>query len=352
MYGTPDSHRRYADEIAKWQDRQTEPTANVTIKQLTLLYLKRCENHYRKDGKITSEVHCVRSALRHVNRLYRDEPADQFNPMMLAQVRAAMVSSEKYVRYTINKAVGRIVRCWKWGVSQGLVRVATYQALMTLQGLQEGRCDCPEGEPVEPVSLADVEAVLPLLAIPLQGAARFQLATASRPNEALQLRLRDLDRSGAVWIYRPGSHKTTHHGKDRLILVGPRAQAVILDHATADPEAYVFGVPGSGGKKAYRRDNYALAIRRGCERVFEMPKELRRLKRDDPEDQKQRAKEWRQEHVWTPNQLRHTAATAIRKAAGTVEAAKVILGHAELRTTEIYAERDLAAAAEIVNKVG
>lgn len=350
-HGTPESHRRYSDEIAKWQARQTEQTENVTIRELTLLYLKRSEQHYRKDGKITSEVHCIRSALRTLNRLYKDKLANQFTPVMLAQVRSAMIESDRE-RESINRNVGRIVRCWKWGVSQGLVSVSTYQALTTLQGLQAGRCDARESKPVQPVKLTDVDAIRDEIAATLWGAIQFQLATAARPNEALSLRLCDIDRTGDVWIYTPDSHKTQHHGKSRIIFCGPKAQAVIAEFTTiADPEAYLFAVPGSEGKKAYRRDNYGLAIRRACERAFNMPKELRRLKRDSPEELKRQAKEWREKHVWTPNQLRHTAATEIRKSSD-VETAKTILGHSELRTTEIYAERELTRAAEIIGKIG
>ena len=54
---------------------------------------------------------------------------------------------------------------------------------------------------------------------------------------------------------------------------------------------------------------------------------------------------------WSPLQLRHTAATAIRAKYG-VEAAKVILGHTKVETTQIYAERDLGKAREIMAEIG
>ena len=54
---------------------------------------------------------------------------------------------------------------------------------------------------------------------------------------------------------------------------------------------------------------------------------------------------------WYPHQLRHNAATALRKEFG-VEVAGVILGHRQLTVTQIYAERDEARAAEVITKVG
>ncbi len=54
---------------------------------------------------------------------------------------------------------------------------------------------------------------------------------------------------------------------------------------------------------------------------------------------------------WTPNQLRHSCATRLRKEYG-VEAARVILGHAKLETTEIYAEIDEKKSRDIMKRVG
>ena len=60
---------------------------------------------------------------------------------------------------------------------------------------------------------------------------------------------------------------------------------------------------------------------------------------------------WRRDHRWSPNQLRHNAATYLRKQFG-IEAARVVLGHSSAAVTEVYAELDLAKAADIMAKVG
>jgi site-specific recombinase XerD len=49
--------------------------------------------------------------------------------------------------------------------------------------------------------------------------------------------------------------------------------------------------------------------------------------------------------------LRHSAATIIRRQYG-AEAAQAVLGHAELSTTEIYAEKSLEAARQIMREIG
>ena len=115
-------------------------------------------------------------------------------------------------------------------------------------------------------------------------------------------------------------------------------------------------------RERYTKNSYNLAIQRGCEAAFGMPKHLRNVRRTVsklPETERAAAKKrlnaeaaaWRKEHCWSPNQLRHSRATIIRERYG-IEAAQVVLGHSDARTTEIYAERDFAAAARIMREIG
>src|SRR5262249_19361178 len=54
--------------------------------------------------------------------------------------------------------------------------------------------------------------------------------------------------------------------------------------------------------------------------------------------------------VWPPNQLRHTAATAIRARYG-LDAAEAVLGHAKADVTQVYAERDQARARAVMHEI-
>lgn len=62
-------------------------------------------------------------------------------------------------------------------------------------------------------------------------------------------------------------------------------------------------------------------------------------------------KAFRADHSWHPHQLRHNAATMLRREYG-LEAAQVILGHKTLTVTQIYAEKNVAAAQAIMLKIG
>ena len=84
------------------------------------------------------------------------------------------------------------------------------------------------------------------------------------------------------------------------------------------------------------------------------PRKSRRTYDEAAADAKQRRearKAWRAAHVWAPNQLRHNAGTRLRKEYG-LEAAQVILGHKTLAVTQVYAEKNVAAAQKIMAEVG
>src|SRR5262249_18530161 len=100
---------------------------------------------------------------------------------------------------------------------------------------------------------------------------------------------------------------------------------------------------------------------RGCEIAFGMPTALRKAPRfEDSEcketktekDERLRlAAEWRRQHSWNPNQLRHSRATLIREKFG-VEGAQVVLGHSDPRVTQIYAEKNFELASRIMEQIG
>ena len=54
---------------------------------------------------------------------------------------------------------------------------------------------------------------------------------------------------------------------------------------------------------------------------------------------------------WTANQLRHNAATYIRREFG-LDAARVILGHKSAAITEVYAEMDREKAVAVIGRIG
>jgi site-specific recombinase XerD len=66
---------------------------------------------------------------------------------------------------------------------------------------------------------------------------------------------------------------------------------------------------------------------------------------------KAKRRQWIAKYVWSPNQLRHTMATDVRRQFG-LEHAATVLGHSELTVTQVYAEADRLKAIDITRQIG
>ena len=97
----------------------------------------------------------------------------------------------------------------------------------------------------------------------------------------------------------------------------------------------------------YRRNCYRNALHRACDKGFPHPTLSAIPTRRLTEGQRAELAAWRTSHRWRPNQLRHTAATAVRARYG-LRAAQVVLGHSRA----VYAERDLEKARQVMREVG
>ncbi len=196
------------------------------------------------------------------------------------------------------------------------------------QALAAGRTSARESEPIEPADPAAVAAALPYLTPTLAAMVQVQLFSGCRPQDVCILRKRDVDFTALPWIYTPASHKTEHRGHERKIWLGPQARAVLaplLDGA--DPDAWLFRVPRGNGKRIGR---YSSATYRQAISITLKTHGLPH---------------------WTPGQLRHTQATAVRARYG-LEAAQVYLGHSGADVTQIYAERNESLARKVAEEMG
>lgn len=239
LYGTPESRERYNELVAEWLIRQDTSRCRLTVDDLVVLYLDHAQQHYRKDGKETSEVHCIRLALNHLIAVHGRTRVRDFGPRALKEVRQAMIDAD-YVRGSINLHVGRIRTMFRWAVENEYCPVEVWQALRAVPGLRAGRTEARESEPVRPVDDATVERTLAHLPRVVADMVRLQLLTGARPGEICAMRPRDVERGGKVWTYRPVSHKTEHHGKERRIYIGPEGQRVLAPYLLRDADSFCF----------------------------------------------------------------------------------------------------------------
>jgi integrase len=355
-YGSPESRDRYDDLIADWFACNGDTTRfQLMVDDLALLYTKHVREHYRKDGEPTSEVACIRLALRHLVKAKGRVRARNFGPKALKEVRQSMIDAG-YVRTSINIHVGRIKRLFRWAVENEFLPVEVYQTICTVQGLRKGRSKAKESHPVEPVGEETVNKTLPHLSSPVAAMVKLQLLIGARPSEVAILRPCDITKSKGVWTYRPHSHKTEHRDRERRIFIGPKGQRVLRPYLHRDPGAYCFSpAEAEAERNAERRSN------RKTPMTPSQRKRIPKKKRKRPPKERYTKDSYRRAVVraclkagvepWSPNRLRHSRGTMIRGRFG-IEAAQVVLGHSDCRTTEIYAERDFDMAARIMREIG
>jgi len=330
----------------------TGPDPTYTVNELLAAYLKWAKGYYGE----SSELANTKLSARPLKALYGRTPVSEFGPLKLKSVRERMIA-DNLCRNEVNKRTGRIKRIVRWATENELVRPEVYHGLQAVRGLARGRSAARESEPVKPVPDAFVDALESHVSRQVWAMIQLQRLTAMRPGEVTIMRTCDLDTSGKVWVYTPSTHKTAHRGHSRQIYIGPRAQAVLRPWLRTELTAYLFSPrdamaewraaksrerktplscgnrPGTNRKRKPRKQpgeyygvrEYHRAIKTGCQKA------------DVPH--------------WHPHQLRHNAATWLRKEFG-LDAARVILGHRSPAITEVYAELDAAKAVEIMREVG
>jgi integrase len=326
-HGTPESRLRYERIITQRMQSGTVSASDfasgdgITVAELCLQYLRHATAYYVKDGKPTSELKNVKRAIKTLRETYASLPASEFGPLKLKHVRQRFVET-RLSRVNCNRFTKIVIRIFAWGVSEELLPPGIAHGLREVKGLSPGRCGAPETDPVQPIDDETVRATMEHLPDQIKAMVRIQELLACRPGELVGMRPCDIDMSKDVWIYTPPSHKTQHHGKTRIIPIGPRAQLLL--------QPWLPSFPGQHVWRSHRGSHltvigYRGAIRRAC------------LDAGVP--------------VWGPNRLRHNGASAIRHRAG-IDAAQVILGHANVQVTQIYAERNIEAACRVAAAIG
>jgi integrase len=346
----------------------------ITVVELCAAYLRWAEGYYRKNGRPTRSIERVRLAMAALRQTYGDTPVADFTPVSLEAIQRQLVTEGKSRPY-VNALVAQIKRVFKRGVAILLVPPSVLTAIEAVEGLKKDRTTAREPEPIGPVPDSVIDATLAQLAPVVADMVRFQRLTGARPGEVCSLRPCDVDRTNDVWIYRPASHKTQHHGRDRVIFIGPQAKELLSRYMLRPSETFCFSPaenrkahdelrraarktkvqpsqrdrrkkrPECKPKDRYSVNGYEQAVRRAAARADRNAR-LAAEKAGKPPSPSVRLIPH-----WAPNQLRHARATEIGHRFGK-EFAKAVLGHSKMAVTDLYVEPDLERAASIMREVG
>jgi integrase len=387
-YNTAASRTEYNRLIAEWtaNNGTLAPGHDLTVIELSAAFMRHARSYYRRpDGSHTGEVANYQTLIGRLRALYGRTRAADFGPLALKTVRQQLVDAG-LARATINQAINRIRHMFKWGVENQIINPSVLQGLQAIAGLRIGRSEAKETQPVRPVPDAFVDAVLPFVSPQVAAMISLQRVTGMRSGEVAIMRGCDFEMNRRVWIYTPETHKTAWHGHQRKVYLGPKAQAIVRPFLRSDLQAYLF----SPAEAEAERNDRRLGVVSSDRKTKVYPSELRgRQRRRDARQDKPRKRPLRAHYDtasyykavvygieaanrarlaeggakgidpekielvphWHPHQLRHNAATALRREHG-IEVARIILGHRSAAITEVYAEVDHTRAIDVMARIG
>jgi integrase len=369
--GTDEAKSKYAQFVAQIA---IDPNAGVHIRgdylmvELLADYLATIS---ADDPQLVSRVKRVATLLA---EHHATTPVAEFGPKAAHAWRLWLCSADgpDLGQRTTKYYFREVVEAIRWAIRTERLRPEDTQleAIRELKPIT--RKDARPPRKVMPVDDEIVEQTLPHLRGPVVAMVKLQRLTGMRPKEVRLLRPCEIHQTGVVslssgvvidlakfpglWVYVPPEHKTEYLDKARDIIIGPKAQEVLLPFLDRKPTAFCFSAResmeerleefrqrriasggGSGGSRKkkveggrvirdhYTRRTYHQAIEQACVRA-KLPH-------------------------WFPYQLRHSAGTEALTHGG-IEGARSLLGHSDPRTTLIYAERDFELAAEVARKMG
>jgi integrase len=388
IHGKPESREEYDRVLRLWLTngrrlpdalvggKRREDRGDVAVVEVISAYWEFAEARYTDKA---TRCH-VKSALSRLRKLFGPLPVAEFGPKALSLYQRDLVETPATLhpngtarrsgplsRKIVNYYTQIVKGAFKWAKNQQIIPGAVYDGIRDVGGVRKGETKATEKRKIRPVADEVVEATLPHLSEVVADMVRVQRLTGMRPAELCMMTPRDIDTSGPAWKYVPRSHKCEVHDKDRVVAIGPRAQAILAKYLVRALDAALFSpreaedqrramlraarktrvqpsqlnrrlqFPGSGPGERYTTTTYRIAIARGCDRAFPHPtlSTIPRTKRTPEQDRELR--EWKSAQRWAPNRLRHARATEVRRTDG-LDAAQAILGHSKVSTTQVYAE--------------
>ena len=286
------------------------------LSTLIKLYNQNNEKYYLPPSR---QAEHIAEALILLAKYFPSMMAEDFNPLYLKEFRSYVMTHYDWTRQTINRRIEMVKRMFKWAASEMLISIHTYTALTAVEGLRRGRTDAREGRKILPVKQEAISAVLKIISPIVADMIQIQLLTGMRPGELCIMRACDIDQSADIWIYKPQTHKTQYLDHSKTIVIGPRAQAILVKYL------YGQGYSFKTTREHYTVASYRRAIARACKKAGV--------------------------EKWSPHQLRHNRATSIRFEYG-LDAARAVLGHRKLGMTDNYAEIDAGIAKKIMGLIG
>ena len=269
---------------------------------------------------------------------------ERFGPRKLREYRDRLDNGDRSRKY-LNRLTNEIRSVFRWGVSQELVPSHVITGLEALQPLVAGEGGFERARR-KSVPIEDVRATAKYLSPIVRDMLTVQLATGMRPSEVCAMKPCDIDRKAEFWIFRPKSHKTAWKGVEREIPLVGEARTVIENYLNRKADSYCFSPAES---MAWHRAKQS-SERKGhgsYKKPVESPKKVAGDHYEAGSFRQAIARAAKLANVphWTPYQIRHLVGTTVAESLQ-LESSKALLGHQDLRTTQIYSQTTTKMAIE------
>lgn len=371
-YDSPESWQKYYRLLAAHFKQGTPApppspdaiTGYIGIASIVEAFLLHAKSYYSPTDPSGREYVGIKYAVEPLCKLFGLTDANQFGPKSLKLVRDEMIG-RGWSRKLINARVNLIKRCFKWAVAEELVPASVLHGLQALPGLRYGRSPAHETEPIKPVPDALIEATLPFMSPVVAAMVQIQRLTGMRPCELVIMRPCDIDRSEAVWVYEPSSHKNRWRGHRRLVPLGPQAQVILEPFMNRGEDEFLFSPIESERQRNSERKAKRASPMTPSQAKRKPKKSPGRAKRECYDTasyrraidyaikaaNKKKMPDEEKIPKWFPLQIRHSRATEVRKSYG-LDGAQSALGHKSADVTQVYAEKNFELAVRIAKETG
>lgn len=317
-----------------------------TMNDLCDAWTAHASTYYRARKGKSGRADTAACEVRMLREMFGSRPVESLTHPDMLRYRDAMIA-RGLARTTINGRLSILRVMMTWALNEAVVSAQTKAELTQVAPLKPGRTAARETQPVIAVPDDDIEKTCAVMPRTIADMVRMQRLTGMRPDEICSMRWCDIERIGDVWAYKPEHHKCDWRRIPRVVALGPQAQSMLRRLA------------GANGT-----DGYVFAPARAVAERYEAARAARVSPMKTDEDARRRAariadgmvprkygERW-DVHAyaraisracaasgvphWSPNQLRHSCATAVRRKFG-IGAARAILGHSPgMRITDRY----------------
>lgn len=229
--------RDWINRGCAWPAADEDKPPALTVAALAEDYIKHARAYY---GAANREAERIGTSSRKlVEHFGTGFLVADLRPKQVLEFRGKLIA-DGYATAYVRDLVGVLKRMVRWAVIEDRLPADVHHALGALPVLKVGREGAKPPAQRLPVADDELAAVLPHLPPMLATAVQVLGLTGARPAELLSLKVKDLDRTGPVWVAKIERHKTAWKGKARVLHFGPAAQDLLRPLLRLDPEAHLF----------------------------------------------------------------------------------------------------------------